>query len=719
MGEKMMKTCFLLTAVALLMILSQAYGGTEKVPGGIEFTYYDPSAYSVSLAGSFNSWDARANPMEKDEEGTWRVIVPLGTGTYEYKFVVNGADWMADPDNPKVVGDYGNSQIEIDNQGEPVISGFVERISNTAANARVMITGWFRGTYTTRKDALGDVRWRLTRPAHEMYVSFNPTIGSDVKGSGTIRIDSGAGDIREVTADLYAGWLKYKSTYFDATAYHNEEVVSFDDPLEVLGHRDLPGTVWEENLDYGRGTQGLIGDLRFAGLDLRALYSNTYDYDIYNSGTQWFVDVQPGLLILTLADRYDNVGTDLLALRAKRKILGLDWAGTFVSARNGWWVGFETQPLSSVLEQYRAESGDSNSFWFEMGTSDLFYGIDVSVRPVPWLEAFSEYGRTSYEAKWDAGNRVRKQADTFVDGEIDVPVGDEDGSRFKLGLDASIYETSLRIALERASFDGMDKDEVYVTNQQLPIEDPDTPLMLLYGPSFYDQMVPLNGYGGVFNIDQFYIYEHQPLPERNFDIVELDLTTKFMGVDVGLEFDIAKREWDYAASAATADNPALESSDVTWTRVLPSIKGSLFNQRLGYHLIYESTKDNISGRMPSVYDKGELLVKGDVGLVEAWSVYYNLRRVSYDWTEGDVGKDDSFFNTHLALVWSPVPRVEIRLGYGLNPLYYRDTPVDGREIGRERWMASDMWLSPLRTLVDAERNLEDLKMISLMGVIAF
>jgi hypothetical protein len=67
----------------------------------------------------------------------------------------------------------------------------------------------------------------------------------------------------------------------------------------------------------------------------------------------------------------------------------------------------------------------------------------------------------------------------------------------------------------------------------------------------------------------------------------------------------------------------------------------------------------------------------------------------------------------------PIPRVEIRLGYGLNPLYYRDAPVEGRGIGRERYTASYLWLNPTANLIDAEEALDDLKMISLMGVIAF
>jgi hypothetical protein len=707
-----MKTRLILAAALLLVVIGQAYGGMNKVPGGIEFTYYDPSAYSVALAGSFNNWDMRANPLEKDAEGTWKAVVPLGPGTYEYKFVINGADWMADPDNPRVSGDYGNSQIEIDNEGNPVVTGVVERISNTVANARVMITGWFRGTYTTRKDALGDVRWRLSRPAHEMYVAFNPTIGSDVKGSGTIRIDSGVGDIREITADLYAGWLKYKSAYFDVTVYHNEEIVSLDHPLDILGHDDLPGTAWADGLDYGRGTQGLIGDFRLAGLNIRTVYSNTYDYDIYNSGTQWAYPAGEESPALTQMERYDNVGTDVLAVRARRKLFGLDWGGTLVSKRDGWWIGFEEQEMSDALKQYQADSGDSSSFWFEMGTSDMFVGGDVALMPAAWLTAFGEYGVASYDARWDAGNRVRKQADTFVDGKIDVPVGDEDGSRFKLGLEASRDDMWMRATFERTAFDGMDEDEIYVTTQQIPVEDPDTPLMMHYGFPLYDEPEPVSAYVGVAGIDQFYVYEHQALPERQFDIFEVDLATNVIGIDVGVEVDVAKREWTYAGGP-------IEGSDITWVRLLPSIKGSLLNDRLTYHLLYENTTDNLSGRMPSVYDRSELLAKGDVKIVDQWSLYYNLRRVSYEWTEGDTGKDDSFFNPHLALVWSPVPQVEIRLGYGLNPVYYRDTPVEGREIGRERWMASDMWRSRTRTLVDAERDLEDLKMISLMGVIAF
>jgi hypothetical protein len=692
----------------ILLIFALAYGAVKKVPEGVEFSYYDPSAYSVALAGTFNNWDSQSHAMTKDEEGTWSVVLELTPGRYEYKFVVNGSDWMADPDNPKVVGDYGNSEIEIDEDGNPVIRGLTTVISNTPVSARVMITGWFRGTYSARKDALGDVRWRGSRPRHEMYVSVNPTIASDVKGSVTMRIDSGEGDIREVETDLYAARLAYLSRYFDVNAYHNEEMVELDDPMQAVGSRDLPGTLWDDDIAFGRGTQGIIGDFRLLGLQAEAVYANTYDSDIYNSEVRFEYDAGS----FGRSPRYDNTGTDLIGVRAKRELLGATLGGTFVTERNGWWVGFEEQEAPPVIEEYRAETGDSASTWFEAGTQSRFISVDVEIEPKDWVSVFGEYGWFSYDAKWDAGNRVRKQGDVFVDGEIDVPVGDEDGTGMMIGFDLVRGGITTRFSYETQDLDGMERDEAYITSYALPLEDSDTPLLPLYGPALLDQETYRNVYSNVNSNEYFVIFEHQPLPRREARIGRLDVSASALGLGFGLGISIAEREWNFS-------DPLLEDSKLTQVSVLPSVAGNLFGERLAYNVMYENTKDNLHTRMGSAFDRNTLLFKGDLDFTESWRLYYNLRRVSYEWTEEGGTKDDSFFNPHVALVWSPVPRVEIRLGYGVNPVYYRDQPVEGREIGRERWMASYLWINPATGLIDAEKALDDIDMISLMGVIAF
>jgi hypothetical protein len=213
------------------------------------------------------------------------------------------------------------------------------------------------------------------------------------------------------------------------------------------------------------------------------------------------------------------------------------------------------------------------------------------------------------------------------------------------------------------------------------------------------------------------MFEHMGLPERKAGIGRLDVSGKILGLDLGLDLDIADREWTFGEWIFV--DPGLERSELTQVKVRPSVAGSLFEERFTFDIMYEDSKDNLHPRMGYVFDRNTFLVRGELDLAKHWLVYYNLRRVSYEWDEGKNTKDESYFNPHLALVWSPIPRVEIRLGYGVNPLYYRDQPVEGREIGRERWMTSYLWLNPTTSLMDAEEVLDEIDMISLMGVIAF
>ncbi len=63
----------------------------------IKFSYYDPNASTVNLAGSFNGWNKDSNPMVKDSEGLWTIEIELSPGTYQYKFVIDGNSWVEDP----------------------------------------------------------------------------------------------------------------------------------------------------------------------------------------------------------------------------------------------------------------------------------------------------------------------------------------------------------------------------------------------------------------------------------------------------------------------------------------------------------------------------------------------------------------------------------------------------------------------------------------------
>lgn len=62
----------------------------------IEFKISAPGAKWVGIAGDFNGWKADALTAKKDKAGVWKAAASLPTGTYEYKFVVDGS-WIVDP----------------------------------------------------------------------------------------------------------------------------------------------------------------------------------------------------------------------------------------------------------------------------------------------------------------------------------------------------------------------------------------------------------------------------------------------------------------------------------------------------------------------------------------------------------------------------------------------------------------------------------------------
>jgi hypothetical protein len=63
----------------------------------VRLVVLQPDAMSVALAGDFNGWDPMRTPLEQTSTGAWTVTIPLEPGRYEYMFVVDGKEWIADP----------------------------------------------------------------------------------------------------------------------------------------------------------------------------------------------------------------------------------------------------------------------------------------------------------------------------------------------------------------------------------------------------------------------------------------------------------------------------------------------------------------------------------------------------------------------------------------------------------------------------------------------
>jgi serine protease AprX len=75
--------------------------GPPRIENGqVLFFFHDDHASSVSLACDFNGWDGQRTTLQRDGHGLWRAEVAAPpVGLYHYKFIVDGARWVEDPNN--------------------------------------------------------------------------------------------------------------------------------------------------------------------------------------------------------------------------------------------------------------------------------------------------------------------------------------------------------------------------------------------------------------------------------------------------------------------------------------------------------------------------------------------------------------------------------------------------------------------------------------------
>ena len=137
--------------------------GALAAAGGTRFSFTDPKAKSVHLAGEFNKWLNAADgkiagspewALQNDGAGNWTLTAPLAPGKYQYKFVIdNGARWERDPGKP-VDGD--NSIIEVGAAPAAGNASFLLAAPNAKA---VFVAGEFNNWNATanplKKDAGG------------------------------------------------------------------------------------------------------------------------------------------------------------------------------------------------------------------------------------------------------------------------------------------------------------------------------------------------------------------------------------------------------------------------------------------------------------------------------------------------------------------------------------------------------------------------------------
>ncbi len=116
-------------ALLLLVVAGPLFLSQENVPvetpavvgnlAPVVFTFQGAAKSSVQVIGNFNLWNPQGYEMKADpERGVWTLEVLLPAGRYEYSFLVDGKQVVADPEAVFSKDDgFGNrnSVIYIDN----------------------------------------------------------------------------------------------------------------------------------------------------------------------------------------------------------------------------------------------------------------------------------------------------------------------------------------------------------------------------------------------------------------------------------------------------------------------------------------------------------------------------------------------------------------------------------------------------------------------------
>jgi hypothetical protein len=363
------------------------------------------------------------------------------------------------------------------------------------------------------------------------------------------------------------------------------------------------------------------------------------------------------------------------------------------------WQGTNEDPF---LDAYIDSTG-TTSDWFEYSRTERWLGGDVRWKGLSdMLEVAAEYAGYGYAGRWDMGNKESVQGDGYDNGAIDVPTGDMGGSYLKGVASSSLMGfATVRVSVERQSVDGMDAGEEYIACAA-PAWAGDA-VRQLTEVRFGGSPLVANVYG--------------PAPERGDTFVETDATFTLGIFSLGLEFDRDSFDWTYAETLASTGSTEWQGDA---SRLAVRGRADIKPDDLWVELEYESLTHDFDYAAWQPYDTGELVGRAWFRFREGWGALADVRRVSYrDVPIADGTKDESFVDPYLALLWSPRKNIEIRLGYGVNPTTYADSPVEGRGNGRERWRSEYLWDHSTTDALGAEDALEDAKVLSLMAVIAF
>lgn len=659
-------------------------GAPRAVDGGIQFTYHNPGASRVTLAGSFNGWNADQLPLTNDGKGNWVIVHPLPAGKHEYKFVADGS-WFADAENPETQSDpYGgvNSLVNVGADGRIVAGGSAVEAgrpaSNTPLNPKVYVGGRYLTRFEFAKNLRSDARFRLQRPSQSVDLNFETKVSDLTDTYVRLRLDSDEAIIQNnIAAFLDEATLHLHPSNFDLRAFWNREMFTGSDLMRMGGDLDHPGTILHDHLAYGKGAAGALFSADPAGVHVDAFFANVHNHDYYND-----------------PDLFDNTGEDRVGLRLSRRQGNFEIGLPLWTERWLIWMDFGTLvglPSTGipVLDEHRANTGDSST-WYEVQSHVYNAGLDLRYRAgEQWLLGLQGVA-VDRKQQFVTGNQY---GPNNTNGAMGLPFLDRTQVRFQVETDwaprAGLHGR-LRHLWDATSGGTGTEREMAIAFDPQAVANKQIRFSILPSPAVATQ----------------------DSTELTVDWAQGDRSLSLWVRRASLELD-----YDAIGRVAPADTTlGSHRRDSVWFAGRAAL--GLPSERRG-HTELEWSLARVEHGIAGLADRTlELILRHDRDLTRSTGLIADLRWIAYHRESAGGDSDRDFFAPFIGVRYTPIRRLDLVAAWGVDPVDF-GIAYDGRQTGR--WWHRQRWLfeNPGATALDAEERLAKARVVTLRAQLQF
>jgi len=427
----------------------------------------------------------------------------------------------------------------------------------------------------------------------------------------------------------------------------------------------------DDHLDSGKGTAGVrISGTPF-GADFEGFFADVHDADYYNN-----------------LELFDNSGRDIFGARLSHEIGGVTVGLPLYMERELIWVDMSDRVSTPedtgipALDRHLAENDDSST-WYEWDNLDLRGGFDASL---PLYD-----GRGLLQFEW-----------LYNDISQGLVTGNESGFNNSNGpVDIKLVKRKRNLL--HASWDLDLKPGRTVNLEHTTIAESGGGSAETYGRVEFRHQDEAD--------KRVYLLFGEIVPQTQTHYTEL--TLRETAGDRSHVFWIQRSQIDANYGRVGASSPLGGTSEATATIWTLSARNAIGTpqDRYGWFEMENALvhyADDIGGLEGHTL---ETILRWDRKLSRRVHGVADLRYIDFDMQDSSRQYDGGFFAPFIGVKYLPSPRLDVTFAYGVDPLDF-GIDYEGRHIGRWRTRELYLYENPDASVYDAERALDEMRVLS-------